>query len=153
MTTVLMATCDHGSVAKSKRVTMYRDVYPRRWGVGPVASKKKAMVKAGTLDKHGRPNAKTPAEWTSMFVGAGAGAKRPALATTVAAPPPAAPAGAAGGGGSGDDDAKIEKKAKKEAKKKRKREEAEAAAAAAAGAAKKMKKDKKKKKKKKKSKE
>ena len=71
MTTAVMATCDHGSVAKIKRVIMDRDVYPRRWGLGPVASKKKAMIKAGTLDKHGRANEKTPVEWTNLFTGTG----------------------------------------------------------------------------------
>ena len=76
MTTAVMATCDHGSVAKIKRVIMDRDVYPRRWGLGPIASKKKAMIKAGTLDKHGRANRETPVEWTNLF--SGVGAKLPA---------------------------------------------------------------------------
>ena len=31
MTTSIMATCDHGCVAKVKRVIMERDTYPRRW--------------------------------------------------------------------------------------------------------------------------
>jgi H/ACA ribonucleoprotein complex subunit 4 len=35
MTTAVMATCDHGVVAKIKRVIMERDTYPRRWGLGP----------------------------------------------------------------------------------------------------------------------
>lgn len=55
MTTSVMATCDHGVVAKIKRVVMERDTYPRRWGLGPVASKKKAMIAAGQLDKRGKP--------------------------------------------------------------------------------------------------
>jgi predicted RNA-binding protein (TIGR00451 family) len=33
MTTAVMATCDHGVVAKIKRVIMERDTYPRRWGL------------------------------------------------------------------------------------------------------------------------
>lgn len=37
MTTSVMATCDHGIVAKIKRVIMERDAYPRRWGLGPMA--------------------------------------------------------------------------------------------------------------------
>merc|ERR1712026_190563 len=49
MTTAVMATCDHGVVAKIKRVIMERDVYPRKWGMGPKASLKKAMIKAGLL--------------------------------------------------------------------------------------------------------
>ncbi|CAK0784003.1 centromere/microtubule-binding protein cbf5 [Coccomyxa viridis] len=43
MTTSTIATCDHGCVAKVKRVVMERDTYPRRWGLGPTASKKKQM--------------------------------------------------------------------------------------------------------------
>lgn len=60
MTTAVMATCDHGVVAKIKRVIMERDVYPRKWGLGPKASLKKAMIKAGLLDEYGKPNEKTP---------------------------------------------------------------------------------------------
>ena len=36
MTTATIATCDHGIVAKIKRVIMERDRYPRQWGKGPV---------------------------------------------------------------------------------------------------------------------
>ena len=38
MTTAMIATCDHGIVAKIKRVIMERDRYPRQWGKGPVVS-------------------------------------------------------------------------------------------------------------------
>ena len=38
MTTAVLATCDHGVVAKIKRVIMERDTYPRKWGLGPVVS-------------------------------------------------------------------------------------------------------------------
>lgn len=38
MTTAVIATCDHGQVAKLKRVIMERDTYPRKWGLGPVVS-------------------------------------------------------------------------------------------------------------------
>jgi len=58
-----MATCDHGAVAKIKRVVMERDTYPRRWGLGPTAQAKKSLIAAGKLDKHGKPNASTPAEY------------------------------------------------------------------------------------------
>ncbi|PWZ13644.1 H/ACA ribonucleoprotein complex subunit 4 [Zea mays] len=68
MTTAVMATCDHGAVAKIKRVVMDRDTYPRKWGLGPVALKKKKMVAEGLLDKHGKPNEKTPAEWLRNVV-------------------------------------------------------------------------------------
>lgn len=63
MTTAVMATCDHGVVARIKRVVMDRDTYPRKWGLGPRASMKKKMVAEGLLDKHGKPNEKTPGEW------------------------------------------------------------------------------------------
>ena len=53
MTTVVMASCDHGIVCKLKRVIMERDTYPRRWGLGPVAQKKKALIAAGQLEKVG----------------------------------------------------------------------------------------------------
>jgi H/ACA ribonucleoprotein complex subunit 4 len=87
MGTVDMTTCDHGVVAKVKRVIMERDLYPRRWGLGPVALEKKKMKAAGTLDvsfishasvdmsladtriqKYGRPNDTTPADWQSKYV-------------------------------------------------------------------------------------
>ncbi len=35
MSTAEMVTCDHGFSAKVKRVVMNRDVYPRKWGLGP----------------------------------------------------------------------------------------------------------------------
>ncbi|XBI53398.1 hypothetical protein VPH35_035632 [Triticum aestivum] len=68
MPTAVMATCDHGAVAKIKRVVMDRDTYPRKWGLGPVALKKKKMIADGLLDKHGKPTDKTPAEWLRNVV-------------------------------------------------------------------------------------
>ncbi|KAI3926430.1 hypothetical protein MKX01_041123 [Papaver californicum] len=68
MTTAVMATCDHGVVAKIKRVVMDRDTYPRKWGLGPKASMKKKLIAEGKLDKHGKPNEKTPAEWNRNLV-------------------------------------------------------------------------------------
>ncbi|XXG49511.1 hypothetical protein AAC387_Pa02g3682 [Persea americana] len=68
MTTAVMATCDHGVVARIKRVVMDRDTYPRKWGLGPRASMKKKMIAEGLLDKHGKPNEKTPAEWQRNVV-------------------------------------------------------------------------------------
>ena len=49
MTTATMASCDHGVIAKIKRVIMERDTYPRKWGLGPTASIKKTMVKEGKV--------------------------------------------------------------------------------------------------------
>lgn len=68
MTTAVMATCDHGVVAKIKRVVMDRDTYPRKWGLGPRASMKKKLISEGKLDKHGKPNESTPAEWSRNLV-------------------------------------------------------------------------------------
>lgn len=68
MTTVVMATCDHGVVAKIKRVVMERDTYPRRWGLGPRASMKKKLIKDGKLDKYGRANDNTPKDWSTSYV-------------------------------------------------------------------------------------
>ena len=34
-----------------------------RWGLGPMAQKKKQLVAEGKLDKHGRPNENTPKEY------------------------------------------------------------------------------------------
>merc|ERR1712066_325270 len=46
---------------------MERDTYPRKWGLGPKASIKKAMIKEGKLDKYGKPNENTPANWKSSY--------------------------------------------------------------------------------------
>lgn len=50
MSTVEMTTCDHGVVAKVKRCIMERDLYPRRWGMGPIATEKKKLKADGKLD-------------------------------------------------------------------------------------------------------
>lgn len=69
MSTVELATCDHGVVAKVKRCIMERDTYPRRWGLGPVALQKKKMVKDGKLGKHGEKiDGVTPTEWSRDYV-------------------------------------------------------------------------------------
>jgi len=67
MSTVELSTCDHGVVAKVKRCIMERDLYPRRWGLGPVALEKKKMKADGKLDKYGRPNDSTPAKWSHEY--------------------------------------------------------------------------------------
>lgn len=68
MTTSTMASCDHGVAAKLKRVIMERDTYPRKWGLGPKASQKKVLIQQGKLDKFGKPNENTPAEWLNSYV-------------------------------------------------------------------------------------
>lgn len=67
MTTSTIAITDHGVVAKIKRVIMERDTYARKWGLGPVSSKKKAMIKDGLLDPRGRPNEKTPKDYLQFM--------------------------------------------------------------------------------------
>ncbi|KAL2038533.1 hypothetical protein N7G274_008872 [Stereocaulon virgatum] len=67
MSTVELSSCDHGVVAKVKRCIMERDLYPRRWGLGPTALEKKKLKSDGKLDKYGRPNEATPAKWNSEY--------------------------------------------------------------------------------------
>jgi H/ACA ribonucleoprotein complex subunit 4 len=83
MSTVELTTCDHGVVAKVKRCIMERDLYPRRWGLGPIAVEKKKMKTEGKLDvrisnlerhifpnkpqKYGRANEATPAKWSQEY--------------------------------------------------------------------------------------
>jgi len=97
MSTVELATCDHGVVAKVKRCIMERDTYPRRWGLGPVALQKKKMVKDGKLGKHGQKiDGVTPSDWTRDYVDynrdeqstAGPSTTLTAVAPEVAAPAP-----------------------------------------------------------------
>jgi H/ACA ribonucleoprotein complex subunit 4 len=83
MTTAVMATIDHGVVAKIKRVIMERDTYPRRWGMGPVAQKKKALIKEGKLGKYGQVNENTPSDYLQV--------NTVAPSTATATPTPAAP--------------------------------------------------------------
>lgn len=68
MTTSEIISCDHGVVAKTKRVVMDRETYPRRWGLGPRASRKKVLIKEGLLDKHGKPLPQTPQDWIVYYV-------------------------------------------------------------------------------------
>ncbi|CAI6376367.1 unnamed protein product [Macrosiphum euphorbiae] len=67
MTTATISSCDHGILAKIKRVLMDRDTYPRKWGLGPMASTKKSMIKDGLLDKYGKPNENTPDNWNQTL--------------------------------------------------------------------------------------
>ncbi|KAL2823973.1 putative rRNA pseudouridine synthase [Aspergillus cavernicola] len=82
MSTVELSTCDHGVVAKVKRCIMERDLYPRRWGLGPIALEKKKLKSAGKLDKYGRTNEATPAKWKTDYKDYNApeeGAEQPAV--------------------------------------------------------------------------
>ncbi|KAI5810815.1 centromere/microtubule binding protein CBF5 [Pyronema omphalodes] len=67
MSTIEIASCDHGVVAKVKRCIMERDLYPRRWGLGPTAVEKKKLKSGGKLDKFGRANDATPAAWSEKY--------------------------------------------------------------------------------------
>ncbi|KPV76037.1 uncharacterized protein RHOBADRAFT_31651 [Rhodotorula graminis WP1] len=147
MSTVELSTCDHGVVAKVKRCIMDRDLYPRKWGMGPVAQKKKKMVARSELDKHGRANDNTPATWKQEYVdysvqgeGVPATQQIPTQPTPAAAPAPApAPAATADEppkaedkkdkkrdrDGETEEEKAARKKAKKE-KKERRKSEAEA---------------------------
>ncbi|XP_059588626.1 H/ACA ribonucleoprotein complex subunit DKC1 isoform X2 [Alligator mississippiensis] len=82
MTTAVISTCDHGIVAKIKRVIMERDTYPRKWGLGPKAIQKKMMIQQGLLDKHGKPNQSTPAFWEKEYVDYRITVKKEEKATT-----------------------------------------------------------------------
>jgi H/ACA ribonucleoprotein complex subunit 4 len=82
MSTSEMASCDHGVVAKIKRVIMERDTYPRRWGLGPKASEKKKLVAEGKLDKFGRAiEGTTPVSWKNDYVDYASGETAPAVTT------------------------------------------------------------------------
>jgi H/ACA ribonucleoprotein complex subunit 4 len=95
-----------------------------RWGLGPYAAKKKQLIAEGKLDKHGRPNENTPAEYLRSL---------PDLQKSAAAPPAAAaaaaePAAAAAEGSSGDEemvDGTANGEATPEKKKKDKKEKKE----------------------------
>ena len=67
MTTSTIATCDHGIVARTKRVIMDRDVYDKKWKLGPYAKKKEELKQEGKLDKYGRVVDKTPEAWKMLF--------------------------------------------------------------------------------------
>ena len=68
MTGSQIMSCDHGVVAKIKRVIMDKDMYPRRWGLGPRAQRKKNLKKLGLLDDKGRPTPETPRDWIEYYI-------------------------------------------------------------------------------------
>lgn len=67
MTTSTIATCDHGIVARTKRVIMDRDVYDKKWKLGPFSKKKADLKEQGKLDKFGRLTDSTPEAWKLLF--------------------------------------------------------------------------------------
>ncbi|KAL7853548.1 hypothetical protein AOLI_G00203920 [Acnodon oligacanthus] len=129
MTTAVISTCDHGVVAKIKRVIMERDTYPRKWGLGPKASQKKMMIQKGLLDKHGKPNGNTPTEWKESYVDYSSKSQTVAVAQNVEATQAGAKRKRDESGSEGeavpttpktDDEIKKEKKKKKKEEKKMK---------------------------------
>ncbi len=105
-----MSTCDHGVVAKVKRCIMERDLYPRRWGLGPVAMEKKKLKADGKLDKFGRTNEATPAKWTQSYKDYDPQAGEAAAAPAAALAEAASPAKKADAEEQADDDKKKRKK-------------------------------------------
>ncbi|KAI0662770.1 pseudouridine synthase [Cubamyces menziesii] len=96
MSTVELATCDHGVVAKVKRCIMERDTYPRRWGLGPKAMEKKKLVKEGKLGKYGEKiEGVTPAEWSRDYVDYNRDQPAAGSSAAAAEPAPAQPEPAA----------------------------------------------------------
>ena len=68
MTASEVFSCDHGVVAKTKRVIMDKELYPQRWGIGPRATRKKYLISVGMLDDKGKPNPQTPKDWVEYYV-------------------------------------------------------------------------------------
>lgn len=54
MTTSTIASCDHGVVAKIKRVVMERDLYPRKWGLGPTVRANSFRFSASECNTNGQ---------------------------------------------------------------------------------------------------
>jgi H/ACA ribonucleoprotein complex subunit 4 len=131
MSTVELSTCDHGVVAKVKRCIMERDLYPRRWGLGPVALEKKKMKADGKLDKYGRPNEATPAKWNTDYKDFNApleAGEAPASSAIVAPETPAKTAAAASSpAASPAGDVSMISNGAEESSRKRKRHEGETA--------------------------
>lgn len=119
MSSVDMATVDHGVVAKIKRCIMERDTYPRRWGLGPVALKKKKMIKGGELDKFGRPvEGKTPKEWTDDYMDYQDGDQKGRIKVQAVEPGTLAPPGPAVVTGDNDEDEEVDDTERKKKKRK-----------------------------------
>ena len=68
MTSQQIFSVDHGIAAKIKRVIMDKNTYPRCWGMGPRATRKKVLKSSGLLDEKGKPNASTPKDWISFYI-------------------------------------------------------------------------------------
>lgn len=96
-----------------------------RWGLGPYAAKKKQLIAEGKLDKYGRPNENTPAEYLRALPDLQQQAAAAAAAGTPAAKPAAAAAESSGdeemadaAAANGEASTEKKKKDKKEKKEK-----------------------------------
>ncbi|KAL5475435.1 hypothetical protein EMCRGX_G025252 [Ephydatia muelleri] len=118
MSTAEMMTCDHGFCAKIKRVVMSRDVYPRKWGLGPKALRKKQLVAEGKLGKFGKILETTPAEIKNEYElpeGGGAKSTSAVSATPVAMATPVTSSVKRAHSGSEGEEEKSKKKKKRKA--------------------------------------
>jgi len=68
MTSGQINECEYGLVAILKRVIMEKDLYPRRWGLGPMALTKKRLINEGKLSKYGETNKETPCDWKDFYI-------------------------------------------------------------------------------------
>lgn len=114
MTTSTIATCDHGIVARTKRVIMDRDTYERKWKLGPFAKKKAEFKEAGKLDKYGRVTDSTPEAWKLLFGDADKATSVKDVLTKVGPAKTEKPSAAPQ-----DDESDAEKKVKKDKKEKK----------------------------------
>ena len=94
-----------------------------RWGLGPYAAKKKQLIAEGKLDKYGRPNENTPAEYLRSLPDLQKTAAAGAGAAAAATPAPAAAAAESSGDEemveAANGEASAEKKSKKDKKEKK----------------------------------
>ena len=66
----------HGSSVPSSSQCQHIDkAFACRWGLGPMAQRKKQLIAEGKLDKHGRPNAGTPKEYLRALPDVGPAAR------------------------------------------------------------------------------
>ena len=95
---------------------MDRDIYDKKWKLGPFAKKKEDLKTQGKLDKYGRVVDKTPEAWKMLFGDSEKATNVNEVAAAVASSAPKAAAKAA------DSDAEEEVVEKKRDKKKDKKD-------------------------------
>lgn len=97
---------------------MDRDVYDKKWKLGPYAKKKEEFKQAGKLDKYGRIVDKTPEAWKMLFGDSEQATNVNEVAAAIGKKAPEAPAQ--------DSDDEHEKKRDKKDKKKNDKKEKKA---------------------------